>query len=409
LFNSVTVASELDIGNVAEALIYYGRVNLVVNCGALRDLAKKFGPDNLLHIVDMGNLTLTFDRNQYGVVTFSNPLRTHSFTPISLAKMADGRVIRSATDEIEYYFVDEFGASTNTKRIAKKLSDKVRVRNLMTSISGQAFQDSLDQEFLRSAVSAWLGNMVPEYRLPAPLQIETMNTGQGLAFVSNLDFEAINRYYHQRIPVAHSSVSDAYMLSSILGARKEITFSSDDDTELWVGAGEAAMLRTRVNMLVQRAAKSKANIEAFHLIEFEGRTFRGVINSGEKTPADLIDLLEKEEARKFKAWINSQEPSGQLIKEYHRSILEKSGWAERLGVRVGKLFVFAGIGTSLDLALGTMGLATLTTAALGTASSVAFGATDEFVLSRLGKGWKPSQFVEGPAKQFLSGTDKDTT
>ncbi len=213
-------------------------------------------------------------------------------------------------------------------------------------------------------------------------------------------------FYHRRIPATHSSVTDSYLLSNIQGARKEITFSAGADTELWVGDGEAAILRTRINLLAQRATSSRSSIDAFHAIEFEGRTFREVINSGEKTPSDLIKLLEQEDTRKFKAWLGSQEPTGHLIKEYDRAIFGKSSWAERLKFRVGKIFVFAGIGAAADLTLGTMSMATLTTSALSAASDaasdVAFGATDEFVISRLLKGWKPSQFVEGPAKQFLT-------
>jgi hypothetical protein len=402
VFAAVTIASELDIGNIAEALVYYGRVNVVVNCGALLNFAKAFGPDNLLRITEMGNLSLTFDRNQYGIASVSNPFRTHSFTAFSLAKLANGRPINSAADEIENGVYREFGKSPHTKNFVKVISDRVNVRDLMAQISDQAFKDSLDQEFLKNAARAWLEVMVPEYQPPTPLEIETMDTGQGLVFASNLNFEEINKFYHRHISPTHSTVNDAYLLASIQTARKEITFGAGADTELWVGPGEAAILRTRINTLAQRATKSHANIEAFHAIEFEGRTFRQVINSGEKTPADLIELLEDKEAQKFKAWLNSQEPAGHLIKEYDQAVFARSGWAERLKFRVGKIFVFAGIGAAVDLALGTMGLATLATSALSASSNVAFGATDEFVISRLLKGWKPSQFIEGPAKEFLS-------
>jgi hypothetical protein len=77
-----------------------------------------------------------------------------------------------------------------------------------------------------------------------------------------------------------------------------------------------------------------------------------------------------------------------------------------LPFRVGKIFVFAGIGAGVDAALGTMGLATLATSALSAGSDVIAGASDEFVLSKWLRGWKPNQFVEGPAKEFLNDPDK---
>src|SRR5262245_16393375 len=61
---------------------------------------------------------------------------------------------------------------------------------------------------------------------------------------------------------------------------------------------------------------------------------------------------------------------------------------------------------SVDAVLGTMGLATLATSALSAGSDVIASASDEFVLSKWLQGWKPNQFVEGPAKQFLIEPDK---
>src|SRR5262249_26070695 len=61
---------------------------------------------------------------------------------------------------------------------------------------------------------------------------------------------------------------------------------------------------------------------------------------------------------------------------------------------------------SVDAVLGTMGLATMATSALSAGSDVIASASDEFVLSKWLQGWKPNQFVEGPAKQFLIEPDK---
>ena len=217
-----------------------------------------------------------------------------------------------------------------------------------------------------------------------------MNTGEGILLASDLDFEEINKFYHRRIPPEHSSVTEAHLLGNLMDVTREIIFGADADSELWLGPGQSAMLRTKMSALVQRVDKSQASTRIFHEIEFEGRTFREVIESGEKTPRDLINFLEHEDTRKFKAWLAKQDPDAALIREYDRAVFGKTGWTQRLPFRVGKLFAFGVLGIGVDAALGTMGLA-------GLAASV----TDEFVLSKLLKGWKPSQFVEGPAKEFL--------
>jgi hypothetical protein len=37
---------------------------------------------------------------------------------------------------------------------------------------------------------------------------------------TNINFEELNRAYHQRVPATHSSLSPAYLMIQILAARK---------------------------------------------------------------------------------------------------------------------------------------------------------------------------------------------
>jgi hypothetical protein len=99
--------------------------------------------------------------------------------------------------------------------------------------------------------------------------------------------------------------------------------------------------------------------------------------------------------------IGAQNPEGRLIKEYDRAIFARHGWTQRLPFKLGKIGIFAGLGVAVDAGLGTMGLATAAVTALSAGSDLAVGATDEFVLSKILRGWKPNQFIEGPARQFL--------
>ena len=120
----------------------------------------------------------------------------------------------------------------------------------------------------------------------------------------------------------------------------------------------------------------------------------------------MINFLEHEDTRKFKEWLAKQDPDAALVKEYDRAVFSKTGWTQRLPFRVGKLVAFGGLGVGVDAALGSMGLASLTAIGVSAATDILASAGDEFVLSKLLKGWKPNQFVEGPAKEFL--TDRST-
>ena len=88
------------------------------------------------------------------------------------------------------------------------------------------------------------------------------------------------------------------------------------------------------------------------------------------------------EARKFKDWLQQQEPSVSLIHEYYKA-LEKETWLDKLPTKAIRFLIFTG-GGLLVPALGSLGLS----------------AADTFLVDRLLGGWKPNQFVNGPLKDF---------
>jgi hypothetical protein len=402
MFEAVTVTSDnVDAGLVAEALVYYQRVNVVVAGGVLIELIKKFGRDSLIRAIEGGALQLTYERNNYVVQTESAPFRTHSFQMMNFAKTAEGRSINSVADEIENIFERNFGKSKTTKDFTRKIVDSVLSRDKRDEIVSASLRDALDQEFITEAIRAWLKEMVPEYQLPKNFRVETADTGKGIVFISGLDFSEINKFYHRRIPVSHSSVTDSYLLAHIIGLRKEMVFGANADSDVWLGPGSASMLRVKTDALIKMTGRSRSNIETFHVVEFEGRSFQEVINNGQRSVEELFTLLETSDAQKFKAWLSQQSPDGTLIKEFDRAVFQSAGWTQKLPFKVGKIISFAGLGALIDAGVGTMGLATLATSGLSALSDVVVGSSDEFLLSKLLKGWKPNQFIDGPAKTFL--------
>jgi hypothetical protein len=345
-------------------------------------------------------MRLLYERTAPVVYSVGVPFRVHNFTAVSLAKTKDGESIRSAGDEIEEMLTRHLGKSRQVRQIAQRLADRIVERDFRGAIAEHAKIDALDERFMTEAFRGWLAVVAPEYELPKDFSVRTQDAGAGLIVSSGIDFDALNNIYHRRFPDA--SIDHATLLECVQHMRKEILFASEADTDVWLEPGEAAILKARMDVLASRLTKSKSNISTFHDVEFEGRSFREAINKGERTVPQLLDLLERDETRKFKNWLKAQPVDGSLVKEYDRAIFSKTGWTQSLSYKFGKLGVFAGLGVAVDLSIGTMGLATVVASGLGAASDVAVGASDEFLLSKLGKGWKPNQFIEGPAKEFVA-------
>ena len=73
--------------------------------------------------------------------------------------------------------------------------------------------------------------------------------------------------------------------------------------------------------------------------------------------------------------------------------------------KLSKMAVFTGLGAALDVTLGTHGASTFAGAAISAAADAALSTGDEFLLPKLLRGWRPNQFIEGPAADFLRRPD----
>jgi hypothetical protein len=405
VFNSLTIGTgELDVGSVAEAMVYYGSVDLYLKGGSLVDLVEHFGYDALVTAIDNKFLQIIFERYHYAVMSNGERPTFHDFGNVNLAGSAKGEKIQNAADEIEHQFLRRFGRNAENRTRARNLADKVRVADSNEQILQVARSDAKDKKFVTAAIKALLKALMPGYELPINFRFEVATAKEGFVVLTNLDWTEINRLYHKRVSPTHSSITPAYLLVHLLDARKELTLSANSETDLLVGDGVSAILQTRISSIASRVTKASQDIKYFHVTEFEGRTFREAINNKERTGVELINLLEDTDTQKFKTWLKSQNPDGFLMKEYDKAVVGRHGWTARLPFRAGKIVTFTGLGLAADALLGTFGLATAAATAASAATELGLGATDEFMLEKLLRGWKPDQFIEGPAKEFLEGT-----
>jgi hypothetical protein len=70
----------IDIGLLAETLLFYQRVHLLLDSGTLTYLVTKIGPDLLLELLDRPGISASFIRDSLGTITNNNGgLTSHTF------------------------------------------------------------------------------------------------------------------------------------------------------------------------------------------------------------------------------------------------------------------------------------------------------------------------------------------
>lgn len=401
MFDVVTIAQKSsDAGSVAEALVYYGKTDLVLGNGTLLPFVERFGFRALMRAIDMGLVQITYEVAAHVVITNKMPSEVHGFAIAGQGNEKKNRQI-SPAEQIEQQFSRKLGNSSEVRAQARLLSRHIKERQQAETILAAIQSQIMDKPYLENCIREMLRTLVPEYDVPKDLKLDIFDTGQGFVILTRLDFDRINQIYHKTIPAEHSSVNMAYLLVQMLDAEKELDFAAKSDGDLWVDEAGSAILRLRANSLANHAIGSREHIDYFQSVEFEGRTFRSVINSGERTVSELLDLLEREDAMKFKKWLSKQIPTGALLKEYDKAVFSADSWTRRLPFKAGKLIVFAGIGAAIGESVGHIGLGAAASLAAGFATNLAVGTSDELLTSKLTGGWKPNQFIEGSATKFI--------
>jgi hypothetical protein len=274
------------------------------------------------------------------------------------------------------------------KRIAARLIPRIRVLQHDNDVLRQVTQDATDVNLLSDALPKLLTYRAPGYRLPNPLAIRIVPNGQCFRIETNIELGDANKFYTERNA---SQLKIVTLLTDYLTISDSLRLSATTQSELATGPILSQVIQSRINGMLQRRAASAQKIDSFQQLLFEdSRSIREVINSGQRTFRDLLELLQK--AEQFKQWLKEKSPDNALVREYYKTVTANS-WVDKLPGKTARWSVFTGLGLAAD-AVGAGGL--------GTATGVALSAFDQFYLDKLLHGWKPNQFVDGPLQSFVA-------
>jgi hypothetical protein len=84
----------LDAGTVAEALLFYDRVHIVADSPLFTDILRVIGSENLLRLLEMNRISITYLRGSACVLTNTLPsgLQFHNFGAVEFARGKNKRL-----------------------------------------------------------------------------------------------------------------------------------------------------------------------------------------------------------------------------------------------------------------------------------------------------------------------------
>lgn len=375
-------------GQIAEALFYYQKVQLILDSRALFSFVKAYGLNTLKRFLERPEVSAVYTEELLGTLTntFAST-QYHKFIALSLEGHQD-KIFKNSEERLINELTRMGIPAKEARRFAAFFLDRVPLRKLSGNhyikggIPESGMQDLTDTKYLSQAIRVVISNLVGGYDPGTDLEIEMFESNEGCCFFTNINFDRINE--QRKLSVQElEPVTFAFLLTKILDARADSIMASYYGGDFVTSPTASEMIQLRHAQMLQRTninLNERKQFEDIALPDFP--CLSEVIDSGERSLDDYFHLLDK--STRFKDWLKGVSPDEALVRTYMQDMSSK-GWIETLPAKAVRYLI-------------TLGLDKLAP----TAGAIA-GVVDTFLVEKLCAGWRPNHFVTKRLAPFVSG------
>lgn len=377
-------------GQIAEALLFYQKVHLVIDRGTLLGLVKQIGMPQLLTLLQRQDFSAVYCEEMLGTSTNNvGAFQLHSLVAFTLSGDQTAGQLKTVEDRLRFELERAGLPKAEARRFTKAFMDRVPVRRFSGShfivggITEAAKRDVLDADYTKEAVRRVLKVIPGGYEAGSDLKFDVIETKLGIHVFTNIDFEAINRKRAAVVP-PEDPLTTAHLLSNILDARADLSLASFYGGDFVTSASASAIIQVRYAELLRRSTLNAASLQNFvEVVLPDTRSVSEVIDAGERTMSEFLLLLDK--AARFKSWTKAVNPDENLVRTYLRDV-SSEGWIQRLPQK------------SMRYAF------TLALDATNPVAGMVAGFVDNFVLEKLLSGWRPNHFISTRLQPFVASS-----
>lgn len=391
MFESIVLRKEesgrsISAGQIAEALLYYQKVHLILDNTSLIELIRQIGYDWLMVLFRRPDLTAVYCEEILCAKTDVVGLfEYHNCCAIRLAGHIDTQ-LEHPRKRLQFTLERNNFDKKRTKKFVKEFFDLVPIRKFSGNhfiehgMPAYATKDILDTDYARKAVQKIVGLIPGGYDIPEDFEFYVESSGRGLKVSTDIKFDLISR---QRKDIGiEDPFTVAHVLSFLQDTSADMILASFYSGDFVTSSLNSSVIQVRHRELLRRLEINKSELYQFHEVVLPDSPRLGdVIDSGERSIREFLILLEK--SSKFKNWLGITNPDEGLVREYMRSN-GAEGWINRLPAKTMRYLMTL----ALDVAHPAIGLAA--------------GALDTFVVEKMFSGWKPNHFIDNRLEIFLN-------
>lgn len=379
-------------GQIAEALLFYQKVHLVIDRQTLFELLRQVGPSGLLSLVARPDFSAVYTEEILGTITNSvGASKCHDFVALTLAGTAAGDELKTPTQRLRHDLEQAGVPRDQSKKVAEAFLKRVPVRKMSGNhfveggIPDAARIDLTNSEYLNAAFSEIIAKTPGGYH-PAPsLNVEVFKGQQGFFVFDNIDYGRVNQLRAEMNPPLEP-LSTAHLLSHLHDARADLALAAHYGGDFVTSAVTSSVIRLKVDMLFKRSeVNAKARRDFTEVVLPDMPTVAEQVDSGARSFQEFLLLLDK--SAKFREWLKSTNPDEGLTREYLRAISSQD-WIQ----------------TSKSKTIRY--LLTLAADATNPIAGFTAGLIDNFLIEKLFSGWRPNHFINDRLTPFLTEPGK---
>jgi hypothetical protein len=377
----------ISAGQIAEALLYYQKLQIVIDRGTLFKLIEQIGTGRLLTLLRRTEVSAVYCEEMLATHTeLVGVTPRHNYIAFFLSGNKDVGEIKSPGDRLQFELERQGVLKSEARNFVKHFLDRVPIRKLSGEhflsggITAAAKRDLLDIEFTKKAFRHAIASTEGGYLVGDDLSLEIVDTEKGFFVFTNVDFDSINGQRAQAGP-SFDPLTVAHLLNNLLEARADLALASFYGGDFITSAVTSSIIQAKHEEFLRRSNLNGDSRKQFSEVVLpDTPSLAEVIDSSERTFDEFLLLLDR--AGRFKDWLKSVNPDENLVRTYMRDISSED-WIQRLPVKSVRYM--------LTLALD----------ATNPAAGFAAGFMDNFVIEKLLSGWRPNHFVDGKLAKFI--------
>ena len=379
--------SALTIGELAEAILFYQNVHLVLDYGSLVGLVAKIGMPDLLSLLSRPNISAVYCEENPATRTESQgAISSHEFIAYMLSGNQEVGQLTSRKKRLEFILERQGYPKKQARRLVERFRRLVPIKKLSDNyfieggIVKAAWSDINEPEFVYEAMRRVLAREVGSEVLPTDFTFKVIANHPKFQIVTNIDFDSINSARKSRVPTLYD-ISPAHFINNVLEARTDIVLASHYGGDFYTSEIASQISRLKHHELLRRMGIDKEDVKEFNEIILDDTpSVKEALNSGQRTFSEFLSVLDK--SQKFREWMQGVNPDEKLVKAYFKDVTSE-GWVSSLPSKALR-YVMCAIVTAIEPISGTLG-----------------AAADTMVTEKILGGWRPSHFVEKRLKPFL--------